>query len=227
MTFAVPACRMPTIEVAGSDARFPVRRVYAVGRNYAAHAAETGLGDGGSVPGFSLKPADSVVPGGAVSYPPGTSHLDPEVEFVVAIGAGGADIPRERALEHVFGYAVGFDMIRRDIMRDCIRNEHSWDLCKSFDGASPCAAIEPAGRIGHPSRGEIRIEVNGALRQKGDLGDLIWDPAEIIHRLSRLSRLEPGDLIYTGTPKGPAPVVRGDRLHGHIDGVGELDVTIV
>ena len=229
MGYVVTPCRTPVLGVVGSDDVFPVRRIYTIGRNYADHAAETGLGaNGGSAPGISLKPADSVLPGGGeLRYPPGTEHLDPEVELVVAVGVGGADIDRVRALDHVFGYTVGFDMIRRDIMRECLRNEHSWDLCKSFDGASPCGAIRAAAEIGHPASGAIWLEVDGERRQKGDLGDLIWDMPEIIARLSALSRLEPGDLIYTGTPKGPAPVARGNNVYGHIDGVGELTITIV
>ncbi len=229
MGFVVAPCQAAVLDVVGSEDVFPVRRIYAIGRNYADHAVETGLGaPDGAVPGVSLKPADSVVSGGGeLRYPPGTEHLDPEVELVVAIGVGGADIERARALDHVFGYAVGFDMIRRDIMRECLRNQHSWDLCKSFDGASPCSAIRAAAEIGHPAGGAIWLEVDGARRQLGDLGDLIWDTPEIIVRLSALSRLEPGDLIFTGTPKGPAPVARGDKVVGHIDGVGDLAVTIV
>ncbi len=229
MGFVVTPCRAAVLDVVGSEDVFPVRRIYAIGRNYADHAVETGLGaPDGAVPGVSLKPADSVVSGGGeLRYPPGTEHLDPEVELVVAIGVGGADIERARALDHVFGYAVGFDMIRRDIMRECLRNQHSWDLCKSFDGASPCSAIRAAAEIGHPAGGAIWLEVDGARRQLGDLGDLIWDTPEIIARLSALSRLEPGDLIFTGTPKGPAAVARGDKVVGHIDGVGDLAVTIV
>jgi len=227
--YVVERCLTPELSVVGTHDVFPVRRIYTIGRNYADHAAETDLGsDGGSVPGVSLKPADSVLPGGGeLRYPPGTEHLDPEVELVVAIGVGGADIDRSQALGHVFGYAVGYDMIRRDIMRECLRNEHSWDLCKSFDGASPCGAIRAAAEIGHPASGAIWLDVDGERRQTGDLGDLIWDTPEIIARLSALSRLEPGDLIYTGTPKGPAPVNRGNIVHGHIDGVGDLTVTIV
>jgi fumarylpyruvate hydrolase len=229
MRYAVPVYDVPTLPVAGASERFPVRRIYAVGRNYAAHAAETGLGgQDGPTPGFSLKPADSIVAGGGdVDYPPGTQRLEPEVELVVAVGAGGAAIPPERALDHVFGYAVGFDLIRRDVLQDCIRNQHSWDMCKSFDGASPIGALRRAGDGGHPRRGAIWAKVNGTLRQTGDLSELIWDAAEIISRLSRLSRLAPGDIVFTGTPRGPAPIVRGDELHGHIDGVGDLHVRIV
>lgn len=218
----------PAIPVAGGGL-FPVRRIYTVGRNYRAHAAETGLGGGtGSVPGISLKPADSIVPGGGdIAYPPGTAQLDPEVELVVAIGRSGADVTRGSAREHIFGYAVGFDMIRRDILRECIANQHSWDLCKSFDGASPVSGIVPAATVGHPDAGAIWMEVNGERRQHGDLADQIWDPAEIVARISRLSRIEPGDLVFTGTPAGPAPVRRGDVLHGHIDGIGALRATVV
>ncbi len=229
MSYAIPVIEPATVGVAGSDLRFPVRRIYTIGRNYAAHARETGLGGaGGSKPGISLKPADSVIPDGAsLAYPPGTNRLEPEVELVAAIGKGGADIPREAALDHVFGYAVGFDMIRRDIMHACIADQHSWDLCKSFDGASPMSDLSPAAEIGHPGGGAVTLAINGAERQRGDLSDLIWPVAEIVARLSALSRLEPGDLIFTGTPKGPGKVERGDRLEGAIEGVGSLTIDIV
>lgn len=228
MTWAVPEWPRPAVPVAGSDASFPVRRIYAIGRNYADHAAETGLDAGDATPGISLKPADSVVPGdSSVPYPPATSELDPEIELVIAIGKGGANVPANRATDHVFGYAVGFDLIRRDVMRECIANRHSWDLCKSFDGASPVSAIRPASEIGHPARGEIAMTVNGRRRQRGDISQMIWGPAEIVARLSAYSRLEPGDIVYTGTPKGPAPVARGDLLEGRIEGIGRLRIEIV
>jgi fumarylpyruvate hydrolase len=218
----------PAIPIAGSKRLFPVRRIYAIGRNYADHAAETGLGgNGGSVPGISLKPPDSIITNGAsLPYPPATVQLEPEIEMVAAIGKAGADIPVEAALEHVFGYAVGFDMIRRDVLRECIANEHSWDLCKSFAGASPVGDIAPADKIGHPVSGEISIEVNGVVRQKGDLSQLIWSTAEIVSRLSRYSPVEPGDIVFTGTPKGPSPVVRGDDLVGRIAGIGTLSIGV-
>ena len=227
MIYAFAPALPPAIAIQGSDAMFPVRRIYAIGRNYADHAAETGLGGTASVPGISLKPADSILGDGAIlPYPAATAQLEPEVEMVLAVGRAGTDIPVDRALEHVFGYAVGFDMIRRDVLRECIANQHSWDLCKSFAGASPVGPLRRADEIGHPTAGEIAIDVNGAARQRGNLSQLIWSPAEIVSRLSAYAPLEPGDIVFTGTPKGPAPVVRGDRLEGRIEGVGTLTVTI-
>jgi len=227
MRYAVPVYQVPTLAVAGRPDRFPVRRIYCIGRNYAAHAAETGLSVGTGTPGISLKPADSILIESILHYPPATAQLEPEIEMVAAIGAGGANITRDTALGHVFGYAVGFDMIRRDVLAECIKNQHSWDLCKSFAGASPVSALRTAAEIGHPSTGEISIRVNGELRQRGDLADMIWGVAEIISRISAYERLEPGDIVFTGTPKGPKPVAPGDRLHGSIAGVGELDLKVV
>lgn len=229
MTFVFPAWQPPALSIEGTDATFPVRRIYAIGRNYADHAAETGLGStAGSVPGISLKPPDSILGDGSdLPYPPATGQLDPEIEMVIAIGTGGADIPVGSGLDHIYGYAVGFDMIRRDVLRECIENEHSWDLCKSFEGASPVGTIRRVADIGHPSAGEIVIEVNGEERQRGDIAQLIWKPAEIVARLSAYSPLHPGDIVFSGTPKGPRPVVRGDRLNGRIAGVGTLDIRIV
>ena len=228
MEYAVPVFEIPTLGVRGHATRFPVRRIYTIGRNYAAHAKETGLGGtDGSKPGVSLKPSDSVLPdGAALPYPPGTQQLEPEVEMVAAIGVGGTDIPQANALDHVFGYAVGFDLIRRDIMHACIADQHSWDLCKSFDGASPVSDIAPAAEIGHPTSGEIALDINGTARQRGDLSELIWSVAEIVARLSALSRLEPGDVIFTGTPKGPGAVERGDVMQGRVEGVGSLEISI-
>ncbi|MEX2454395.1 MAG: fumarylacetoacetate hydrolase family protein, partial [Rhodospirillaceae bacterium] len=203
MNYAISPPDRPVIAITGTDETFPVRRIYTIGRNYADHAAETGLGGGTSVPGISLKPPDSILPDhGRLPYPAATSELEPEVEMVIVIGRGGADIPKEAALEHIFGYAVGFDMIRRDVLRECIANQHSWDLCKSFAGASPVGAVRRAADIGHPVAGEIAIDVNGEARQRGDLSQLIWSPAEIVSRLSSYSRIEPGDIVFTGTPRG-------------------------
>ena len=218
----------PSITIRDSVVRFPLRRIYTIGRNYADHAAETGLGDKGrSVPGVSLKPPDSLIENGdTIIYPPATQQLDPEIELVIAIGKEGENIQRKTALEYIFGYAVGFDMIRRDIMQDCIANEHSWDLCKSFAGASPVGEIAPVADIGHPTDGEISLKVNGEIRQSGDISAMIWDTAEILSRLSHYGALKPGDIIFSGTPKGPKPVNKGDLLEGYITGVGTLSVKI-
>jgi len=228
MSSAIPIWGPPGIPIANSDQTFPVRRIYTIGRNYADHAAETGLGGtSGSVPGISLKPADSLLTdGGILPYPAATRHLDPEIEMVVAIGRDGEDLAPEDALEHVYGYAVGFDMIRRDIMHDCIANEHSWDLCKSFAGASPVGLLHPVAEVGHPHTGEIALEVNGELRQQGDIRQLIWKTADIIAKLSSYAPVRAGDIVFTGTPKGPKAVEPGDRLAGRISGIGTLDISI-
>ena len=216
------------IPIANSGDTFPVRRIYTIGRNYADHAVETGLGGAaGSMPGISLKPSDSLLlDGGVLTYPPATKQLDPEVEMVVAIGRDGENIAPQDALDYVYGYAVGFDMIRRDIMRDCIANEHSWDLCKSFAGASPVGNLRRASDIGHPDSGAITLEVGGEIRQRGDIFQLIWKTADIVSRLSQYSPISAGDIVFTGTPKGPKPVSTGDTLVGRIAGVGELKVKI-
>jgi len=228
MKSVIPAWTPPCIAIANSDLTFPIRRIYTIGRNYADHAAETGLGgSSGSVPGISLKPADSLLgDGGILPYPAATRHLDPEIEMVVAIGRDGTDIAPEDALDHVYGYAVGFDMIRRDVMHDCIANDHSWDLCKSFAGASPVGLLHPASEIGHPDAGEIVLEVNGEIRQQGDISQLIWKTADIVSRLSAYAPICAGDIVFTGTPKGPKAVAPGDHLSGRISGIGTLDISI-
>ncbi|CAN0563555.1 unnamed protein product, partial [Laminaria digitata] len=164
--------------------------------------------------------------GAILNYPAQTRHLHPEIEMVVAIGRDGQNIAPEDALDHVFGYAVGFDMIRRDIMHDCIANEHSWDLCKSFAGASPVGLLHTVAEVGHPQNGEIALEVNGELRQHGDIGQLIWKTADIIATLSSYAPVCAGDIVFTGTPKGPKAVSPGNHLAGRISGVGTLEITI-
>ncbi|MEI7968126.1 MAG: fumarylacetoacetate hydrolase family protein [Betaproteobacteria bacterium] len=215
-----PATAVP---VDGTDLMFPVRRVYCVGRNYAAHAREMGKDPDKEPPFFFMKPGDAVVPdGAAIHYPPGTRNFHHEVELVVALSSGGRRIPAERALEHVFGYAVGLDMTRRDlqfIARDAGR---PWDFGKSFDESAPLGRIYPASTSGHPSSGAITLHVNGVLRQSGDLGDLIWSVPETISFLSDYYTLAAGDLIYTGTPAGVGPVEPGDELVARIEGLGEL-----
>jgi fumarylpyruvate hydrolase len=216
-----------SLPVAGRDALFPVHRVYCVARNYAAHAREMGGDPDREPPAFFMKPADAVVAGGGdVPYPPATANLHHEIELVAAIGRGGRNIPVSAALDHVFGYAVGLDLTRRDLQTTARTAGGPWDMAKGFDRSAPCGAVVPAAEIGHPRAGAIRLAVNGAIRQDGDLRDLIWSVAETVAQLSTLVELRAGDLLFTGTPEGVGPVVAGDVLDGHIDGVGDLHVAI-
>lgn len=226
MAYAIPLWPQPTVPVAGGDP-FPVRRIYCVGRNYAAHAREMGADPDREPPFFFMKPADAIVADGtAIPYPPRTANLHHEIELVVAIGTGGRDIPVERALDHVYGYGVGLDMTRRDLQNAAKKEGKPWDMGKGFDQSAPCGTLRRAADIGHPDKGAVTLSVNGALRQKGDLSDLIWSVSETISYLSGLVELQPGDLIYTGTPEGVGPVVAGDRLEGAVEGVGTIAVTI-
>ena len=224
--FAAPA--QAVVPIDGSTDLFPVHRIYCVGRNYAAHAREMGMDPEREPPFFFSKPADAVVPNGAaVAYPPRTSNLHHEIELVVAIGAGGRDIPLANALAHVFGYAVGNDLTRRDLQFAAREKGQPWDVSKGFDHSAPVSAIRRAAEVGHPERGLIWIEVNGERRQQADLSEMIWNVPEIIAELSTLFELVPGDLIFTGTPAGVGPVQRGDSLVGGIDGLETLRTTIV
>lgn len=205
---------------------FAVRRVYCVGRNYAEHIIEMG-NDTRDPPFFFAKPADAVVAGGAaIPYPPRTDDLQHEIELVVAIGAEGADIEVADALNHVYGYAVGLDMTRRDLQAQAKKAGRPWEMAKGFDFSAPIGTIEPVASIGHPTSGAITLTVNGEVRQSGDLSDQIWSVAEAIAHLSGFVTLQPGDLIMTGTPAGVGPVVRGDVLEGAIAGVGSVRTTI-
>ena len=228
MKFAVKAPPVPTLAVAGSDARFPVHRIYCVGRNYAEHAREMGHDPTREPPFFFLKPADAILADGAdFPYPPQTKDLHHEMELVVAIGKGGANIPEAKALEHVFGYAAGLDMTRRDLQAESKKLGRPWDTGKGFDHSAPCSAVVPAAKIGHPARGAIWLKVNGETRQKGDLAQLIWSIPETIAILSTLFELAPGDLIYSGTPAGVGPVKKGDVLEGEVEGVAKIRFKIV
>jgi fumarylpyruvate hydrolase len=210
----------PVVPVEGEAAAFPVRRILCVGRNYAAHRREMG-GDDRDPPFFFAKPADAVVPpGGAVAYPPGTANLHYEIELVVALGAGGADVPVDRALELVLGYAVGVDLTRRDLQSAARERGQPWDAAKGFDASAPISAIRRWTDA--PPSGRIWLGVNGQVRQDATVDDMIWNVAEIISEASRLWRLEPGDLIFTGTPEGVGPIVRGDRVEGAVEGVGAV-----
>jgi fumarylpyruvate hydrolase len=223
--YAIAAAPATTVAVAGADAVFPVARVYCVGRNYAEHSIEMGHDPDREPPFFFMKPADAVVPPGRLPFPTRTRELHHEIELVVALGEGGRDIPEERALDHVFGYAVGLDMTRRDLQAEAKKAGRPWDMAKGFDGSAPTGWIRTVEDIGHPTKGAIWLRINGEPRQQGDLDQQIWTVPETISLLSTLVSLRPGDLIMTGTPKGVGQVEPGDRLEGHIDAVGDLSVT--
>ncbi|WP_334158291.1 fumarylacetoacetate hydrolase family protein [Oryzomicrobium sp.] len=231
MSFVLPRPEFPSLAVAGSTGRFPLRRVFCVGRNYADHAREMGHDPDREPPFFFYKPTDAVVPcdaaaaAVAVAYPPATKDLHHEVELVVALGDGGRDIPVDQALGKVFGYGVGLDLTRRDLQARAKEKGHPWDMGKGFDQSAPVSALAPASAIGHPSAGAVTLAVNGQARQRGDLNQMIWTIPEVIANLSTLVELRAGDLIFTGTPAGVAAVVRGDRLEGRVEGVGGLTVT--
>ena len=228
MSFVIPPSPQPSVEIAGSDERFPVHRVYCVGRNYAKHAREMGMDPDREPPFFFSKPADAVVANGTpVPYPPRTSNLHHELELVVAIGKGGSDIPLDSALAHVYGYAVGLDLTRRDQQFAARDQGRPWDVAKGFDHSAPVSAIRPAAEMGHLEQGAIWLEVNGETRQRANLSEMIWNVAEIVAELSTYFELRPGDLIFTGTPEGVGPLRRGDSLVGGIDGLETLRTTIV
>ena len=218
----------PSLPIHGSSERFPVHRIYCVGRNYAAHAREMGVDPDRESPVFFMKPADAIVDdGAAVPYPPRTADLHHEIELVVALAGGGHGVSASNALELVFGYAVGIDLTRRDLQAAAKQRGEPWDMAKGFDNSAPCSAIQPIGAGAHPQAGGIRLRVNGVLRQEGDLRQLIWSVPETIAALSTLVMLQPGDLVFTGTPAGVGPLAVGDRLQGEIDGIGTLLATIV
>ncbi len=223
--FAFDPPAVVAVPVEGQAGAFPVRRILCVGRNYHAHRVEMG-GDDRDPPFFFAKPADAIVPPGRdVAYPPRTANLHHEVELVVALKAGGADVPVDSALGLVFGYAVGVDMTRRDLQNAAKDKGYPWEAAKGFDDAAPISAIRPWS--GAPPQGRIRLSVNGAARQDSTLDRMIWNVAEIIAEASRLWTLAAGDLIYTGTPEGVGPLVRGDRVEGKAEGVGRLSFTVV
>ncbi|MDE9450066.1 fumarylacetoacetate hydrolase family protein [Aliiroseovarius sp. Z3] len=227
MTWAIPCPAQPFLPIAGSDDRFPVRRIYCVGQNYAAHAREMGSNPDQEPPFFFSKPADALVADGAtVPYPPGTDNLHHEAELVVAIGTGGANIARDKALDHVWGYAVGNDLTRRDVQAAAKKIGRPWDMAKGFDHSAPCGPLHPVSSTGHPTSGAISLSVNGEPRQSSNLSDLIWPVADVIAYLSSLVALAPGDLIFTGTPEGVGPLVSGDVCVVDIEGLGQLTTRI-
>ena len=227
MAHVISLWNPPALAVAGTGDSFPVRRIFCVGRNYVEHQKEMG-GSGREQPFFFLKSAHALVPGGGnVHYPPKTANLHYETEMVVAIARQGRRIAAKDANGYVFGYAVGLDMTRRDLQQLGKDKGRPWGFGKDFDEAAPCSALAPASRIGHPAKGAISLKVNGKERQRSDLSDMIWSVPEQIEYLSQYYTLEPGDLIYSGTPAGVGPLKPGDELHAGVDGVGELRVRIV
>ncbi len=221
--FAPPA--QASVPVQGSTDLFPVHRIYCVGKNYAAHIREMGA-DLREPPCFFLKPADAVLLTGRMPYPPGTQNLHYEGELVVALGKGGRNIAPAAALDHVFGYATGLDMTRRDLQTAAGARGQPWDTGKAFDYSAPLTAILPVAQTGKGVQGRLQLRVNGTLKQDTDLADMIWKCDEIISELSKLYTLQAGDLIFTGTPAGVGAVVPGDRIDVSITGLPALSVTI-
>ena len=225
--YVVPPPRLPSIAVAGSASRFPVRRIFCVGRNYAAHAREMGRDPDREPPFFFTKPADAAFDaGGAIDYPPETADLHHEIELVVAMGTGGTAIAAEDALGHVFGYAVGIDLTRRDLQARAKELGRPWDWAKGFDNSAPVSPIRPVAPGGHPAAGRIWLAVDGVVRQDGDLAEMIWSVAEVIAFASRSVEIRPGDLFMTGTPAGVGAIGRGEEMRGGIDGVGAIRVGV-
>ena len=231
MNAAIPLWEIPSVPVVGTSQRFPVRHIYCVGRNYAEHAKEMGGDATKEPPFFFTKAADSIVPVvapevGRIRYPLATTNFHHEMELVVAIGKAGANVAVENANDYVFGYAVGFDMTRRDLQNEMREKKRPWDIGKSFAQAAPIAPLHPVAQTGLLSRGAITLDVNGVRRQTGDLSDMIWDVPHTLAFLSRYYELMPGDLVFSGTPSGVGAVVKGDRLEGRIEGLTPLTIVI-
>jgi fumarylpyruvate hydrolase len=224
--FIFPPPPQASVAVAGTAERFPVRRIFCVGRNYVAHIRELG-NDEREPPFFFTKPADAVADSGStIAYPPLTKNFHHEVELVVAIGKGGARIGRDTALAHVFGYAAGIDFTRRDLQDEAKAMRRPWDWSKAFDHSAACGPLVEAATIGHPEKGRVWLMVNGGMRQEGDLAEMIWHVPDVIEFLSQAVSLKAGDLIFTGTPSGVSAVEVGDKVEGGIDNVGKIAVTI-
>lgn len=226
--YVIDPSPIPSLPVAGDSRRFAVNRIYCVGRNYADHAREMGHDPDREPPFFFMKPANSIVADGKdMQYPNLSKDVHHEVEMVVAIGKGGANIPADKALEHVYGYGVGLDMTRRDLQGEAKKMGRPWDTGKAFDQSAPCAAITPVSQCGHLDQGRIALLVNGEVRQEGNLNQLIWNIPDTIAYLSTLFTLEPGDLIMSGTPAGVGPVKKGDVLEGSVEGLTPLKIKII
>jgi fumarylpyruvate hydrolase len=227
MSYVLPPPPQASVAVAGSADRFPVRRIFCVGRNYAAHAREMGKDPDREPPFFFMKPADALVDSGTtIPYPPQTKELHYEMEMVVALGKGGTDVPRDEALSLVFGYACGIDLTRRDLQAQAKEMGRPWDFGKGFDNSAPCGPIHKVASVGHPAKGRIWLSVNGAVKQDGDLSEMIWPVPDIIAILSQSMRLAAGDLIFSGTPAGVGAVKAGDKIGGGVAGLGEITLSI-
>jgi fumarylpyruvate hydrolase len=225
----VPPGTWPSLPIVGRADVFGVRRILCIGKNYAAHLAEMGY-DAKEPPVHFVKSPDALLPAigeTRMPYPPRTANLHHEVELVVALGAGGADVPAERALELVYGYAIGLDMTRRDLQAAAKKAGGPWCAAKDFDAAAVVGPIHPVDAVGHVAKGAIELSVNGQPRQQGDLSGMSWPVAALLAELSALMTLRPGDLVFTGTPEGVGPVVPGDRMVARIEGLGELVVDVV
>ena len=221
---ALPAITLPVI---GGGPPFPVRRIYCVGRNYLDHIREMKEADERDPPFFFQKPADALVQDGAtVPYPAATADFQFEVELVAAIGRSGRDIPVDQAEDHIFGYAIGIDLTRRDLQREAVKRALPWEMGKSFDHSAPVGPIHPIATTGRIRKGAISLGVNGAVKQKGDIAQMIWNVPEVIANLSTQYELAPGDIIMTGTPAGVGPVVPGDRIECEIEGLGTFRISI-
>ena len=229
MSYVIDIEDRPQLPIEGSDDTFPVRRIYCVGRNYRAHAIEMGADPDREPPFFFMKPADAIVRNGStISYPSKTENFHYEIELVAAIGRGGRNIAEAGALDHVWGYGVGIDLTRRDVQQAAKDMGRPWDMGKGFDESAPCTALRPVGDVGHPDTGNgaIRLKVDGEVKQESTLDLHIWNVAETIAYLSEYVTLEPGDLIYMGTPDGVGPVGSGQTMEGHIDGVGDIAIKV-
>lgn len=227
MTYVFPPAPIPTVAAANSDARLPVRRIFCVGRNYAAHAIEMGKNPDRDPPFFFTKPADAVVDDNqTIPYPPETDNFHYEAELIVVIGTTGTNIPQDRALDHVWGYGVGNDLTRRDLQLQAREQGRPWDWGKSFDRSAVVGPVHPVSAVGHPASGAITLTVNGETKQSADLADLIWSVPEIITIISKSMTLQPGDVIMTGTPAGVGPLIVGDTCVVTIAGLGTLTTHI-
>jgi fumarylpyruvate hydrolase len=225
-SYVIPPPPQAALAIQGSSEKFPVRRIWCVGRNYLEHIKEMGQ-DEKEPPFFFTKHPDMIVPDGGTSpYPSLTTDMHHEVELVVAIHKGGRNIPESKALDHVWGYGVGIDLTRRDLQIASRNMKRPWEVGKTFDHSAPCGALQPASKIGHPAKGRIALKVNGQIKQDGDLEQQIWNVPGVISKLSEMVALEPGDIIMTGTPAGVGPCVAGDRIECEIEGVGTLTCTI-